>query len=443
MQTKELKVLKFGGSSLSDAAQIRKAEAIIRSDPANRFVVVSAPGKRSSGDTKVTDLLYRCNELAQEGQDISEAFGAVAARYRGIIADLGLSLSLEEELAEIRAAIAAGAGANYAASRGEYLNAKVVAALLGYAFLDARDCIFFDERGDLDTARTYKALPDLLKQAGRAVIPGFYGEQPDGSIRTFTRGGSDITGSIVARAAEASVYENWTDVSGMLMADPHIVDDPRVIERVTYRELRELAYMGATVMHDEAIFPVREVGIPINIRNTNDPAAPGTWIVADAQAGDSGSVITGIAGRGGFRAITIEKDRMNNEIGFGRRVLQVFEDYGISFEHMPSGIDTISVVVADAKIAGRENEIISRIFESTASDVVRLDDALALIAVVGRGMTSTKGTAGRIFTAIANAGINIRMIDQGSSEDNIIVGVGDADYPAAIRAIYNEFIPEA
>ncbi len=439
MQTK---VLKFGGSSLADAPQIRKAEAIIRASAENRFVVVSAPGKRSDEDIKVTDLLYRCAALAREGKEIDEVFAQVAARYRGILADLGLTLNLDRELTRIEHTIAGGAGADYAASRGEYLNAKVIAALLGCPFIDAKNCIFFNDAGELDAKRTYETLPKLLPKDGRAVIPGFYGVRPDGSVRTFSRGGSDITGAIVARASEADVYENWTDVSGMLMADPRIVDNPRVIERVTYRELRELAYMGATVMHDEAIFPVREVGIPINIRNTNDPAAPGTWIVADAQGSHNGTVITGIAGHGGFRAITIEKDRMNNEVGFGRRVLQVFEDYGISFEHIPSGIDTISVVVADAKIAGRENEIISRIFDSTASDVVRLDDALALIAVVGRGMTSTKGTAGRIFTAIANAGINIRMIDQGSSEDNIIVGVGEADYHAAIRAIYNEFIRE-
>lgn len=437
------KVLKFGGSSLADAAQFRKAADIIRADSAVRYVVVSAPGKRFDGDQKVTDLLYRCARLAEEGQDIGPVFGEIAGRYREIIAQLGLDLSLEAEFAEICQAVQAGAGRDYAASRGEYLNGKIMASLLGFAFLDAREGIFFNAAGDLDGDRTYAVLPDLLAGLGRAVVPGFYGAGADGAVRTFSRGGSDITGAIVARAAQVTVYENWTDVSGMLMADPRIVDKPRVIETITYRELRELAYMGATVMHDEAIFPVREVGIPINIRNTNAPADPGTWIVAEAaDIRRDGSVITGVAGHGGFRAFTIAKDRMNNEIGFGRRVLQILEDAGISFEHVPSGIDTISVIVSAADIAGRENEIISRIFRETGADSVHLDDALALIAVVGRGMTSTKGTAGRIFQAIAAQDVNIRMIDQGSSENNIIIGVGEADCQTAIRAIYNEFVKE-
>lgn len=437
------KVLKFGGSSLADAAQFRKAADIIRADSAVRYVVVSAPGKRFDGDQKVTDLLYRCAQLAEEGQDIGPVFGEIAGRYREIIAQLGLDLSLEAEFAEICQAVQAGAGRDYAASRGEYLNGKIMASLLGFAFLDAREGIFFNAAGDLDGDRTYAVLPDLLAGLGRAVVPGFYGAGADGVVRTFSRGGSDITGAIVARAAQVTVYENWTDVSGMLMADPRIVDKPRVIETITYRELRELAYMGATVMHDEAIFPVREVGIPINIRNTNAPADPGTWIVAEAaDIRRDGSVITGVAGHGGFRAFTIAKDRMNNEIGFGRRVLQILEDAGISFEHVPSGIDTISVIVSAADIAGRENEIISRIFRETGADSVHLDDALALIAVVGRGMTSTKGTAGRIFQAIAAQDVNIRMIDQGSSENNIIIGVGEADCQTAIRAIYNEFVKE-
>ena len=439
MQTK---VLKFGGSSLADAVQFRKAADIIRADDTVRYVVVSAPGKRFDGDEKVTDLLYRCAQLAEEGQDIGPAFDIITERYRGIITDLGLSLSLEADFSEIRAAVSAGAGRDYTASRGEYLNGKIMAALLGFAFLDAKEGIFFDDAGNLDATKTYAVLPGLLA-AGKTVVPGFYGATPQGAVRTFSRGGSDITGAIVARAAQVDVYENWTDVSGMLMADPRIVENPRVIETITYRELRELAYMGATVMHDEAIFPVREVGIPINIRNTNAPGDPGTWIVAEtAPIRHSNCVITGVAGHGGFRAFTIAKDRMNNEVGFGRKVLQILEDFNISFEHIPSGIDTISVIIAAADIAGRENEIISRIFRETGADSVHLDDALALIAVVGRGMTSTKGTAGRIFRAIAAQDVNIRMIDQGSSENNIIIGVGEADCHTAIRAIYSEFVKE-
>ncbi len=437
MQTK---VVKFGGSSLADAEQFRKAAAIVRADPARRYVVASAPGKRSDDDVKVTDLLYECYDRVSAKQDFEETFARIETRFNEIIEGLGLDFSLEKEFRKIRMALEHHAGKDYVASRGEYLNAMLLARFLGFAFLDAEDGIFFNEDGSFDDRHTYKALSSLLADAEYAVIPGFYGSMPNGTIRTFSRGGSDITGSIVARAADAALYENWTDVSGMLMADPRIVEDPRVIEEITYRELRELAYMGATVMHEEAIFPVREACIPINIRNTNAPEDPGTMIVSRSDKLPRGSTITGIAGRTGFSSITIEKDRMNTEVGFGRKVLSVLEDFGISFEHIPTGIDTMSIVVATTSIAGCKDALIGRIFRDANADSVVIDDEMALIAIVGRGMVSNKGTAGRVFTACAAQDINIRMIDQGSGENNIIVGVNEQDYAKALHAIYRAFV---
>lgn len=439
MQTK---VVKFGGSSLASAEQFRKVAEIVKSDPARRYVVASAPGKRSGGDEKVTDMLYRCHELAKNHEPYDEVFARIEARYQEIIDGLGLDYSLESEFCVIREAIDREAGPDYLASRGEYLNSLVLARFLGFTFIDAASGVFFNEDGTFDDRHTYKALSALLAGAKYAVVPGFYGSLPNGSIKTFSRGGSDITGSIVARAAGAYLYENWTDVSGMLMADPRIVDNPRVIPEITYRELRELAYMGATVMHEEAIFPVREANIPINIRNTNAPADPGTMIVSHSDTIPQDTVITGIAGRLGFSSITIEKDRMNTEVGFGRKVLGVLERCNISFEHIPTGIDTMSVIAATASIGPNKDAIVGRIFRDTSADSVTVEDSMALIAVVGRGMVSAKGTAGRVCTALAESNVNIRMIDQGSGEHNIILGVDEKDYAAALKAIYEEFVHE-
>ncbi len=437
MQTK---VVKFGGSSLADAEQFRKAAAIVKADPERRFVVASAPGKRSDGDEKVTDMLYRCHELASKGEPFEAVFAKIETRFREIIAGLQLDCSLEIEFKKIRAAIERHTGPDYLASRGEYLNSLILAKCLDYTFIDAADGLFFNEDGSFDDRHTYKALSALLSEAKHAVVPGFYGSLPNGTIKTFSRGGSDISGSIVARAANATIYENWTDVSGMLMADPRIVKDPRVIQEITYRELRELAYMGATVMHEEAIFPVREAKIPINIRNTNAPEDPGTMIVPQTDRIPEDTIITGIAGRLGYSSITIEKDRMNTEVGFGRKVLSVLEEYGVSFEHIPTGIDTMSVVVATSAIASCKDAIIGRIFRDANADSVTVDGSMALIAVVGRGMVSAKGTAGRICTALAAHNVNIRMIDQGSGENNILLGVDERDYAEALQAIYEEFV---
>ena len=333
----------------------------------------------------------------------------------------------------------AHAGKDYAASRGEYLNAIVMAAYLGFAFIDAAEVVFFKENGEFDAQRTNEVLGERIKNMENVVIPGFYGANPDGSIRTFSRGGSDITGSIVAKAVHADVYENWTDVSGFLIADPRIIPNPEKIETITYRELRELSYMGASVLHEESIFPVRSEGIPINIRNTNEPDNSGTWIV-ESTCQKPKFVITGIAGKRGFCSVNIEKDMMNSEIGFGRKVLQAFEDNGISFEHVPSGIDTITVFVHQDEFMDKEQNVVSALHRIADPDMVDIEGDLALIAVVGRGMKSTRGTAGRIFAALAHANINVRMIDQGSSELNIIIGVRDEDFDAAIRAIYNMFV---
>ena len=435
-----LKVVKFGGSSLADAAQFRKVAGIIKADPSRRYVVPSAPGKRTKNDTKVTDMLYACYDMASRGEDFAEYFCEIEARYNGIISDLGLDFSIASEFETIRNAFIHKAGRDYAASRGEYLNGRILAAFLGFDFIDAASVIFFKENGQLDSERTNTVLAAELRRHEHAVIPGFYGSMPNDTIRTFSRGGSDITGSIVARAAECDLYENWTDVDGFLMADPRIVDNPRVIGEVTYKELRELSYMGAGVLHEDAIFPVRFAGIPINIRNTNNPDAHGTLILPQSGKFDTGNVITGVAGKKGFSVITIEKDMMNAEVGFGRRVLEVLEVNGMCFEHLPSGIDNMSVIVNTHELEGRRERIVNGICRSVNPDSVEIEDGLALIAVVGRAMVKAKGTAARVFKAISGAGINIRMIDQGSSEISIIVGVEEADFEDAMRAIYQEFV---
>ncbi|MDE6675055.1 MAG: aspartate kinase, partial [Acetatifactor sp.] len=412
---------------------------IIHADEERKFVVPSAPGKRDEKDTKVTDMLYGCYALADADQDFSAELKAIKARYQEIIDGLGLSLSLEEEFAVIEKQFREKAGSNYAASRGEYLNSIIMAAYLDYEFVDAAEVIFFDENGDFDADRTNDVMSARLSGCRSAVIPGFYGAMPDGTIKTFSRGGSDITGSIVAKAIKADVYENWKDVSGFLIADPRIINHPEAIDVITYRELRELAYMGATVLHEDAIFPVRQQGIPINIRNTNAPEDNGTWIVG-STCQKSKYVITGIAGKKGFCAVNIEKDKMNSEIGFGRRVLQAFEDNGISFEHVPSGIDTLTVFVHQDEFMHKEQKVVAAIHRLAEPESIEIESDLALVAVVGRGMKSTRGTAGRIFSALAHNNINVKMIDQGSSELNIIIGVANEDFENAIRAIYEIFV---
>ena len=433
------KVVKFGGSSLASAEQFRKAADIIHADKERRYVVPSAPGKRFPADTKVTDMLYSCYHLAEEGQDYAGELKEIEARYQEIIDGLGLSLSLKEEFETIHKQFQEKAGENYAASRGEYLNSIIMVAFLGYEFIDAAQVIRFDENGDFDPEVTNQILGERLKGMEHAVIPGFYGAFADGRVKTFSRGGSDITGSIVARAVRADVYENWTDVSGFLVADPRIIENPEAIETITYKELRELSYMGAGVFHEDAIFPVRREGIPINIRNTNKPENAGTWIV-ESTCQKSRYVITGIAGKKGFCSVNIEKAMMNSEIGFGRKVLQAFEDYGISFEHVPSGIDTMTIFVHQDEFIDKEQKVVSAIHRLADPDSIDIEADLALVAVVGRGMKSTRGTAGRIFSALAHANVNVKMIDQGSSELNIIIGVANDDFETAIKAVYDIFV---
>lgn len=433
------KVVKFGGSSLANAEQFQKVGDIIRSDESRRYVVPSAPGKRFDEDIKVTDMLYGCYDAASKGEDITEKINAIKTRYYEIIKGLGLSLSLEEEFKKIDEDFRAQAGIQYAASRGEFLNGKIMAAYLGYDFVDAASVIRFDKAGNLETEETNKLLSKKLSKSQHAVIPGFYGACADGTVKTFSRGGSDVTGSLVAKAIHADIYENWTDVSGFLVTDPRIVHNPEPIEAITYRELRELSYMGATVLHEDAIFPVRKEGIPINIRNTNSPEDKGTLIV-ESTCKKPKFTITGIAGKKGFCSINIEKSMMNSEIGFGRKVLQVFEDQGISFEHVPSGIDTMTVYVHQDEFEEKEQQVIAGIHRLVQPDFVEMESDLALIAVVGRGMKSQRGTAGRIFSALAHANVNVKMIDQGSSELNIIIGVENRDFEKAVRAIYDIFV---
>lgn len=434
-----IKVVKFGGSSLASAEQFKKVGDIIRADKDRVYVVPSAPGKRFSNDTKVTDMLYGCYDLAQSGKKFDKQLNDIKARYQEIIDGLGLKISLDDEFKKIADNFKAKTGSDYAASRGEYLNSIIMANYLGYDWIDAAEVIFFDEDGNFDAEYTNKKLSKVLKNHPKAVIPGFYGASEYGKVKTFSRGGSDITGSIVARAAKADVYENWTDTSGFLITDPRIIDNPEGIETITYRELRELSYMGASVFHEDAIFPVRKEGIPINIRNTNRPEDAGTWIV-ESTAQKSKYTITGIAGKKGFCAVNVDKAKMNSEIGFGRKVLQAFEDNGISFEHMPSGIDTMTVFVHQDEFIDKEQKVVAEIHRMTDPDVIDIEADLALIAVVGRGMKSTRGTAGRIFSALAHADVNVKMIDQGSSELNIIIGVENRDFETAIKAIYDIFV---
>ena len=439
----QIKVVKFGGSSLADAQHFKQVADIIRSDPSRRYVVPSAPGKRFSGDMKVTDMLYRCYEMIRSRESIEEIddlYSQIVGRYREIIRELGLNFDMSGEFEYVKNAMMHASGRDYAASRGEYLNGIVLAKYLGFDFIDAENVIFFKENGIFDEERTNRILGEELARHEYAVIPGFYGVMPNGTVRTFSRGGSDITGSIVSRACNAYLYENWTDVSGCLMADPRIVDSPCSIETITYRELRELSYMGATVLHEDAIFPVRYAGIPINIRNTNRPEDSGTMIVAEATGYDSEHIITGVAGRKGFSVLNIEKDMMNSEIGFARKVLDVLEENEISFEHLPSGIDTMSLVISSQLLDGRRDKITAHIKRMVKADSVTLDDGVALVAVVGRGMVKEKGTAARVFNAVSAAGVNIRIIDQGSSELNIILGVDEHDFEKTIRAIYGEFV---
>ena len=433
------KVVKFGGSSLASAEQFKKVGDIVRSDKSRKYVVPSAPGKRFSADTKVTDMLYQTYALAEAGKDFISELQSIKERYNEIIKGLKLNMTLDAEFETIADMFKSKAGSDYAASRGEYLNGKIMANYLGFEFIDAAEVIFFDEEGNFDAEKTNNILSVRLGKVDNAVVPGFYGSTPDGKVKTFSRGGSDITGSIVSRAARVDLYENWTDVSGFLVADPRIIDNPEPIETITYRELRELSYMGASVLHEDAIFPVRREGIPINIKNTNAPEDPGTWIV-ESTCQKSKYVITGIAGKKGFCSVNIDKAKMNSEIGFCRKVLGVFEDNGISIEHMPSGIDTMTVFVHQDEFMDKEQQVVSGIHRMTHPDSIDIEADLALIAVVGRGMRSTRGTAGRIFASLAHANINVKMIDQGSSELNIIIGVTNSDFEAAIKAIYDIFV---
>lgn len=435
-----LKVTKFGGSSLASAEQFKKVADIVLADKSRKYVVPSAPGKRFKEDTKVTDMLYTCyNETVKNGR-ISDVFEQIKERYNSIIAGLGIDLSLEDEFKTIETSFVARAGKDYAASRGEYLNGIIMAKFLGFDFIDAAEVIFFNDDGTFDSEKTNDILSERLKYTECAVIPGFYGIMPNDTIKTFSRGGSDITGAIVARAANADEYENWTDVSGFLIADPRIVENAKHIPVITYRELRELSYMGATVLHEDAIFPVKKAGIPVHIKNTNAPEDEGTLIVTHTDKANDANIISGIAGKKDFTVLTLEKDMMNEEKGFGRRLLQVLENHNICFEHLPSGIDTMSVVVNAHELEGKEGEIISDLMEATNPDSINIEKDIALIAVVGRGMKNVKGTAASVFMALAENDINIKMIDQGSSELNIIVGVDNAEYEKAICTIYNKLV---
>ncbi len=436
-----LKVSKFGGTSVADAIQLGKVKKILDSDSERRYVVVSAPGKRYSDDNKITDLLYLCKTHIEHNVPYDQVFQVICDRYRSIEMNLGVDVGLQKHFEEIRSNMVSGMSTDYIASRGEYLNALLVAAYLGYDFVDSAGLVRFDAKGRFLYEETNEALRDELLKHERAVVPGFYGSYPDGRIKTFSRGGSDITGSLVAKAVGAQVYENWTDVSGFLMADPRIVKQPKPIKAITYKELRELSYMGASVLHEDAIFPVRQDDIPINIRNTNEPEHPGTMIISKVPEHlHDDTIITGVAGRKDFTVIGIYKNMMNAEVGFVKRILSILEDYDISFEHLPSGIDTVSVVISNQALEGKLEDIIEDLERKLNPDTIDIMSDMALVATVGCGMARKLGVSARLFGALYSAGVNVRMIDQGSSEMNIIVGVGNADFENAIRAIYKAFV---
>lgn len=435
-----IKVAKFGGSSVADAIQIRKLRDIVTADEAIRYVVVSAPGKRYADDSKVTDLLYLCKTHIEHKIPYEQIFQVIYDRFMAVEADLGVDVGIKEELRTIKKNIEEGASVDYIASRGEYLNAKIIAAYLGFDFIDAQAIIKFNDKGKLMEDLTNDLIGKKLQEHDRAVIPGFYGERLEkGTVKTFSRGGSDITGALVARATGADVYENWTDVSGFLMADPRIVDNPKPIEKISYMELRELSYMGASVLHEEAIFPAKAEGIPINIRNTNRPMDPGTMITADPEISED-QIISGIAGRKHFTVIGIYKNHMANEKGFIRRLAGIIEDNDLTIEHLPTGIDTMSVVIDSKNLNGKLDDIVEEFKYQLKPDSIEVFEDMTLIATVGAGMSARKGTSARLFTALAEAGVNIRMIDQGSSEMNIIVGVEERDFETAIKAIYEAFV---
>lgn len=435
-----VKVVKFGGTSMADAGAINQVADIVNGDKERRYVVVSAPGKRFSGDTKVTDLLYACYHDLEINGECSATFAKVRERFTGIVADLGLDLDMKPILDEVEKKMVTNYSVDYCASRGEYLSAIVLAKKLGFTFIDAEKIMLFDDNGNFLPEQTNELVAKTLKDVEKAVIPGFYGADGTGSVHTFSRGGSDITGAVVARAANACIYENWTDVDGFMSADPRIVENPTIIKKLSYKELRELAYMGANVLHPEAVFPVKASGIPINIRNTFNPQAPGTLIVAEVEEDEFAKrQITGVAGKKGYSIIFIEKELMNSELGFGRRVLSVLEYYNILFEHMPSGIGTLSIVVSDNELAGKEDVVLERIRNIVKPDNIEIKSGISLISTVGHGMSFRPGTAAKLCEALAKANVNIRMIDQGSSELNIIVAVATQDYEKAVNAIYHAF----
>lgn len=440
-----IKVAKFGGSSVADGIQLTKTKEIIREDPDRKYIVVSAPGKRYEGDNKITDILYLCKTHIEHNLPYDQLFQVVVDRYMAVEINLGVKVDLLKYFEEIRENLRKNPSADYVASRGEYLNAVLVAAFLEYDFVDTANLIKFDEKGRLLTEETDKALAEELAKHERAVLPGFYGSTPDGEIKTFSRGGSDITGALVARAVHADVYENWTDVSGFLMADPRIVENPKQIRAISYKELRELSYMGASVLHEDAIYPARMANVPINIRNTNQPEEPGTFITAEVSedySSEQNHIITGIAGSRDFTVVALYKNMMSSERGFVRKILDILDDYDINFEHLPSGIDTVSVVMANKSINGRLDEVLDEFRTRLRPDSIDVFEDMALIATVGHGMSYRQGVSAKLFEALAAAGVNIRMIEQGSSEMNIIVGVENKDFEKAIRAIYEAFVEE-
>ncbi len=436
-----LKVTKFGGSSMADAGQYKKVRDILLSDPARKVVIVSAAGKRNKDDHKITDLLYLCHAHTEYGVDCTGVFDMITSRYLQIRDELGIDLDLETDFAALKQRLEEkSVSRDELASRGEYFSAKLMAAYLGFRFIDAADWIQFRYDGSVDTETSYATLRKLVNLRRGAVIPGFYGVTADGHIRTFSRGGSDITGALAAAALDADIYENWTDVSGILMADPRIVENPEPIPEVTYDELRELSYSGAQVLHEDTIFPVQEKNIPLNIRNTNAPEDAGTMIREDFTTNrEANRFITGITGKKDFTIISLSKRGMHNQVGVLHKALSVLTRHNLSVDYVPNGIDNVSMVLPTETVEPHLYTILAEIQKEVKPDSLCVHDQIAVVAAVGRRMAYRPGISGKVFAALGEAGINIRMINQGPDELNIIFGVDNKDFAEAIRVLYHSF----
>lgn len=434
-------VAKFGGSSLADASHIQKTASIINMDPARRYVVISSPGERTDDDIKVTDMLYMCHSRFTNRENYQDMLNAIHLRFDEIVAGLGIDFDVNAEIKELHKSLMMGKSSDFIASRGEFITSKIMAKVLGWEFVDASEIIFFNNDGSLNELKTFSTASRILKPLEHAVIPGFYGIMPNGSIKTFNRGGSDTTASIISRSVKADLYEKWTDKAEIFSADPSIIDSPRTVENITYKELHELSYMGFNVLNEDSVFPINRAGIPVNIRDTHDINDKGTLILPELPEDfPRENMFVCVAGKRGFRVLQIDKYKLNRETQFPAKLFNIFARYNIACEHCLTGIDVVSLVLKNPLFDLRRSEIISEIKRELSPDNVEVRTNMSLISVIGQGMGTVKGVFAKVFNALANAEVKVKMIEQGSDDLNIILGVDDEDYERSIRALYNALI---